>query len=84
MQYSVDAFISEILSKKELIEFLIKQEYADAPFNDKDTIKRMLSIMKPANKTEIAGRSYYNSVSPTPIITYRLEAIYYDKPGKLF
>ena len=83
LYYSTDKFVSQIIGKEQLMYDLYNNNYDDDLYPHENKEKNIINIIKNVNEYEKIGRVYENFNSEEPIIVYRLEAIYYDKPGKI-
>ena len=81
--YSTDKFTQELIGKEETLTYIYKESYDDDFFANIDQTKAISTLLQSLNEFEKEGRAYENFLSEKPITVYRLEAIFYDKPGKL-
>lgn len=83
LYYSTDKFVSQVIGKEQLMYNLYNSNFENDPYPHGSKESNIINIIKNVNEYEKVGRIYENFNSEKPIITYRLEAIYYDKPGKI-
>ena len=83
LHYSADSFASKVIGKEQVMYSLYSNSFDSDPYPEEDKENNIKNIIKNINEYEKIGRIYENLKSEEPIIVYRLEALYYDKPGKI-